>query len=45
MSALLAVVTRAKDNLLLAEEHLARNAVGDEGAPDPGAPGAAGGAL
>jgi bacterioferritin B len=45
MSALLAIVTRAKDNLLLAEEYLARNAVGDAGAPEAGAPSAAGGAL
>jgi ferritin len=45
MSALLAVVTRAKDNLLLAEEYLARNTVGDAGAPEAGAPAAAGGAL
>jgi bacterioferritin B len=45
MSALLAIVTRAKDNLLLAEEYLARNAVGDAGAPEAGAPAAAGGAL
>jgi hypothetical protein len=46
VSALLAVVERAaKTNLLLAEEYLARNAVGDQGAPDAGAPQAAGGAL
>ena len=46
MSALLAVVTRASDsNLLLAEEYLARQAVGDQGAPEAGAPAAAGGAL
>jgi bacterioferritin B len=46
MSALLAVVKRAADsNLLLAEEYLARNAVGDQGAPEAGAPPAAGGAL
>ncbi len=45
MSDLLAIVTRAAEsNLLLAEEHLARNAVGDSGA-DPSAPAAAGGAL
>jgi bacterioferritin B len=45
MSALLAVVERAaKTNLLLAEEYLARNAVGDQGAPEAGAPPAAGGA-
>jgi bacterioferritin B len=46
MSALLAVVERAaQTNLLLAEEYLSRNAVGDQGAPDGGAPPAAGGAL
>ena len=46
MSALLAVVKRAADsNLLLAEEYLARTVVGDEGAPESGAPQAAGGAL
>jgi ferritin len=46
MSALLSVVKRAgESNLLLAEEYLARNAVGDQGAPEAGAPEAAGGAL
>ena len=46
MSALLAVVERAaKTNLLLAEDYLSRNAVGDQGAPEAGAPPAAGGAL
>jgi ferritin len=46
MSALLAVVERAAEtNLLLAEDYLARNAVGDQGAPDAGAPQAAGGPL
>ena len=46
MSALLAVVKRAAEsNILLAEDYLARNAVGDAGAPDAGAPEAAGGAL
>ena len=46
MSSLLALVERAaQTNLLLAEEFLARNTVGDEGAVDPGAPHAAGGAL
>ena len=46
MSALLAVVKRAADsNLLLVEDYLARNAVGDQGAPEAGSPGAAGGAL
>jgi hypothetical protein len=46
MSALLAVVERAAEtNLLLAEDYLARNPVGDQGAPEAGAPPAAGGAL
>jgi len=46
MSALLAVVERAaKTNLLLAEDYLARNPVGDQGAPEAGAPPAAGGPL
>jgi bacterioferritin B len=46
MSDLLAVVNRAAEsNLLLAEEHLARTTVGDEGAVDATAPPAAGGAL
>jgi len=46
MSALLAVVERASEtNLLLAEDYLARNAVGDQGAPDAAAPPVAGGAL
>ena len=46
MSTLLAVVERAAEtNLLLVEEYLARNPVGDQGAPDAGAPPAAGGAL
>jgi len=45
MSDLLAVVTRAKDNPLLAEEYLARETVGDAGRDDPTAPPAAGGAL
>ena len=45
MSDLLKLVERASEsNLLLAEEFLARQAVGDEGA-DPSAPPAAGGAL
>ena len=45
MSDLLSIVTRAAEsNLLLAEEYLARTAIGDEGA-DPSAPAAAGGAL
>lgn len=44
MSALLAVVERASGNLLLAEEHLSRQQIGDAGA-DPTAPPAAGGAL
>jgi ferritin len=45
MSDLLAVVTRARDNPLLAEEYLARETVGDGGEGDPTAPPAAGGAL
>jgi bacterioferritin B len=46
MSALLAVVQRASEsNLLLAEEYLARTAIGDQGAPEAAAPPAAGGAL
>ena len=44
MSDLLKVVERARDNPLLAEEYLAREAPGDEG-PDPTAPTVAGGAL
>ena len=45
MSDLLAVVKRASEtNVLLAEEHLARTAVGDQGV-DASAPPAAGGAL
>ena len=44
MSALVAVVERASENLLLAEEHLSRNQIGDAGV-DPTAPPAAGGAL
>jgi ferritin len=44
MSALLKIVERAKDNPLMAEEYLAREKVGGEGA-DPTAPTAAGGAL
>ena len=44
MSALLDVVERARDNPLLAEDYLAREAPGGEGA-DPTAPPAAGGAL
>jgi bacterioferritin B len=44
MSSLLAVVERAADNLLLAEEYLARQPIGDAGV-DPTAPPAAGGAL
>jgi bacterioferritin B len=44
MSSLLAVVERAADNVLLAEEYLARQQIGDAGA-DPTAPRAAGGAL
>jgi ferritin len=46
MADLLRVVERASDsNLLLAEEYLARQGVGDEGAVDATAPPAAGGAL
>ena len=45
MSALLAVVKRAGDSLLLVEDFLSRNAVGDQGAPEADAPAAAGGAL
>ena len=45
MSSLLRVVERARENPLLAEEYLARETVGDGGAPDPTAPHAAGGAL
>jgi ferritin len=44
MSDLLRVVQRAKDDPLRAEEYLAREDVGDEGA-DPTAPAAAGGAV
>jgi bacterioferritin B len=44
MSTLLAIVERARDNLLLAEEYLARAQVGDQGV-DASAPPAAGGAL
>ena len=44
MSALLAVVERTAGNLLLAEEHLSRQQIGDAGV-DPTAPPAAGGAL
>jgi bacterioferritin B len=44
MTDLLNVVERAKDNPLLAEDFLAREKIGDEGA-DPTAPPAAGGAL
>ena len=44
MSDLLRVVERARDNPLLAEEYLARESPGEEGA-DPTAPPVAGGAL
>ena len=44
MSALLSVVERAADSILLAEEYLARQHIGDAGV-DPTAPPAAGGAL
>ncbi len=45
MSDLLSVVRRAGDNLLLVEDFLSRNQVGDAGAVDTAAPPAAGGAL
>src|SRR5262249_56138615 len=45
MSSLLAVVKRAGDSLLLVEDFLSRNAVGDQGASEADAPAAAGGAL
>ncbi len=45
MSDLLSVVRRAGDNLLLVEDFLSRNQVGDAGAVDVSAPPAAGGAL
>jgi len=45
MSALLSIVKRAADSMLLVEDYLSRNAVGDQGAPESGAPEAAGGAL
>lgn len=46
MSALLTTVERAVGlNILLAEQHLAAQQIGDGGAPDPSAPAAAGGAL
>ena len=44
MSDLLRVVERARENPMFAEEYLAREQPGDEGA-DPTAPPAAGGAL
>jgi len=44
MGALLTVVERSKDNVMLIEDFLAREAVGDEGA-ESGSPPAAGGAL
>jgi ferritin len=44
MNDLLKVVTRSRDNPLLAEEYLAREATADEGA-DPTAPPVAGGPL
>jgi bacterioferritin B len=44
MAALLTVVERSRDNVMLIEDFLAREVVGDEGV-DPGAPPAAGGAL
>ena len=45
MSDLLSVVRRAGDNLLLVEDFLSRNQVGDAGAVDVSAPPAAGGSL
>src|SRR5579859_7845032 len=45
MSALLSVVKRAGDSLLLVEDFLSRTKVGDQGAPEVDAPAAAGGAL
>jgi ferritin len=45
MSALLSVVERAADNLLLVEEYLARHGAADEAAIEATAPAAAGGAL
>ena len=45
MSDLLSVVRRAGNNLLLVEDFLARNQVGDAGEVDAAAPPAAGGAL
>jgi ferritin len=44
MGALLTVVERSKDNVMLIEDYLARETVGDAGV-DAGAPAAAGGAL
>ena len=44
MAALLTVVERSRDNVMLIEDFLAREVVGDEGA-DAAAPPAAGGAL
>ena len=44
MGALLTVVERSKDNVMLIEDYLARETVGDAGA-DASAPPAAGGAL
>ena len=44
MAALLTVVERSRDNVMLIEDFLAREVVGDEGA-DTAAPPAAGGAL
>jgi ferritin len=45
MNDLLKVVTRAKDNPLLAEEYLARESPGEDGAADATAPPVAGGPL
>ena len=43
MQDLLQVVERAKDNLLIAEDFIAREALGEDGADDPTAPPPAGG--
>lgn len=45
MSTLLTIIDRAGDNLFNVEDFLARETVGDSGAPGAGAPRAAGGAL
>ena len=45
MSALLSIVERGRDNVLLVEEYLARSSGGGEAGPEATAPPAAGGAL